>query len=141
MLSTRIINNFLTGFLLLLLLTGLSLQCGRRGPGRRRRPGKRTVLVYKQHVPNVSENTIGASGDPDGKITRNDARFKDLVKNENPNIIFKDEEGTGSDQLMTQVWFIVFTLAFSNLWIFFSKYFFNFFNENDKSDFYLITHN
>lgn len=102
MLSTRIINNSLTGFLLLLLLTGLSLQCGRRGPGRRRRPGKRTVLVYKQHVPNVSENTIGASGDPDGKITRNDARFKDLVKNENPNIIFKDEEGTGSDQLMTQ---------------------------------------
>lgn len=101
MLSTRIINNSLTGFLLFLLLTGSSLQCG-RGPGRRQRPDKMTVLVYKQHVPNVSEKSIGGSGVPEGKITRNDARFKDLVKNENPNIIFKDEEGTGADLLMTQ---------------------------------------
>ncbi|VDI48924.1 sonic hedgehog protein-like [Mytilus edulis] len=103
MLSNRIINNTLTGYFVLFLLIGSSLQCGpTRGPGRRRRPGKMTVLVYKQHVPNVSENTIGASGVPEGKISRNDPRFKDLVKNENPNIIFKDEEGTGSDRLMTQ---------------------------------------
>ena len=108
MLSNRIINNTLTGYFVLFLLIGSSLQCGpTRGPGRRRRPGKMTVLVYKQHVPNVSENTIGASGVPEGKISRNDPRFKDLVKNENPNIIFKDEEGTGSDRLMTQVCILI----------------------------------
>lgn len=104
MLSYRITNNILTGFFVFLLLVDSCLQCGpSRGSGSRRRPKIMTVLVYKQHVPNVSENTIGASGVPEGKITRNDARFKDLVKNENPNIIFKDEEGNGDDRLMTQV--------------------------------------
>ena len=94
----------LANVLVFLLLTGPSLQCGPgRGAGRRRRPRKMTPLVFKQHVPNVSENTLGASGQAEGKIDRGDPKFADLLENQNPDILFKDEEGTGDDRIMTQV--------------------------------------
>lgn len=79
-----------------------------RGIGGPRRSRKISPLVFKQHVPNVSENTLGASGLEEGKITRYDAKFKNLVPNYNKDIIFKDEEGTGSDRLMSQVRLINF---------------------------------
>lgn len=102
--SQALLSALQAAVLAFLILTGPSLQCASpRGSGRRHRTGNRTPLVYKQHVPNVSENTLGASGLAEGRISKEDPRFKKLVTNDNPDIIFRDEEGDGTDRIMTQV--------------------------------------
>lgn len=50
-------------------------------------------------VPNKSEaTTVGAAT---SKIIRGTPEFAALVKNTNADIVFKDEEGTGADRMMT----------------------------------------
>jgi len=80
------------------------LTCGPgRGSGQRRGRGKMTPLVFKQHVPNVSENTLGASGPAEGSVSRSDRRFDDLVVDNNPDIVFKNRRGTNDDRIMSRV--------------------------------------
>ena len=63
------------------------------------RPGGDALKVGDM-VPDISE--ISASGAIAKKIRRSDPEFASLVSNSNAAIVFKDEEGTGADRMMTQ---------------------------------------
>ncbi len=57
-------------------------------------------LTEGQRVPNTSERE--SSGPLVKKIRREDPEFSQLVTNQNALIVFKDEEGTGADRLMSR---------------------------------------
>ena len=57
-------------------------------------------LVVGQKVPNIPE--AQASGAFTARIFRDTAQFNLLVKCEDERIVFKDEEGTGADRMMTE---------------------------------------
>lgn len=78
-----------------------SLSCGSRTGYGARNPG--SPLMLYQCVPDLSENSQAASGPAKGKITRNSPEFEKLEPCYNTAIIFKDEEGTGADRLMSKV--------------------------------------
>lgn len=87
----------------LLIFTSHRMTDACRGPGLRygtRHPHKSGVpLKLGQRIPNISEKTIGASGPAEGRITKSDKRYKDLVTNVNPNIVFRN----GVDNRMSRV--------------------------------------
>ncbi|XP_011205345.2 protein hedgehog [Bactrocera dorsalis] len=101
--SRRLTLRSLCAVLLICTLFTAAEGCGPgRGIGGPRKYRKLTPLVFKQHVPNMSERTLGASGLNEGPIKKNSPKFKDLVPNYNSDIIFKDDEGTGADRLMSR---------------------------------------
>lgn len=62
-------------------------------------PAANDDLSLGQKIPNASETaTCGALVK---KIKRTDPEFTTLVSNQNANIVFKDEEGTGADRMMS----------------------------------------
>ncbi|KRX91161.1 Desert hedgehog protein A [Trichinella pseudospiralis] len=62
---------------------------------------KHYPLVYNERFPNEPENAPGSAGAAELRIRRSDPGFKRLVQNNNPDIIFRDEENTGADRMMT----------------------------------------
>jgi hypothetical protein len=56
-------------------------------------------LTIGQMVPAQSENSV--VGAITKVVSRNDPEFAALVSNTNADIVFKDEEGTGADRMMT----------------------------------------
>ncbi|PRD29100.1 UNVERIFIED_CONTAM: hh [Trichonephila clavipes] len=79
-----------------------------------RRRGTRTgsPLVYKEHIPSTVEFSYAASGPPQGKITRHDPEFRDLILNYSKDVVFKDDEGDASDRVMSVVSYIIFIAFF-----------------------------
>jgi Hedgehog amino-terminal signalling domain len=57
------------------------------------------VLVLGQKVPAKSE--VAACGAIRKPIKRADPEFATLVRNDNPDIVFKDEEGSAADRIMS----------------------------------------
>lgn len=102
-LISNVVQNANYGLVVWLLLVQMTLGCG---PGRGigyKRQRKLTPLVFKEHSPNMPESTYGASRQIEGAISRDSPNFTNLVPNYNNDIVFKDDEGTGADRLMSQV--------------------------------------
>ena len=96
-------RKMILNFVLWFLLVGVGYPCS---PGRhygyRNHASKELIPLRKgQFVPNLSENTIGASGPKEGKILPGSPAFHNLVQNYNTMIVFSDKHGYG--RLMTQV--------------------------------------
>lgn len=90
-------------------LLNFSYSCGGNSYHRRRNRDK-TPLQLKQRVPNVAEFSNAASGAPLGKIKHPRGKNSSLVPCYNTNVVFKDDEGTGADRLMSRVSFFSFCL-------------------------------
>ncbi|MGD8859535.1 MAG: hypothetical protein PVI30_05945 [Myxococcales bacterium] len=62
-------------------------------------PAPRPVLKLGQKVPDASETSV--VGEATGGIKRGTPAFEALVRNDNPDILYKDEEGSDADLMMT----------------------------------------
>jgi hypothetical protein len=59
----------------------------------------RQRLSVRQHYPNADERS--AVGPLAGRVLRGSPAFQRLVRCDSPLIVFKDEEGSGADRMMT----------------------------------------
>ena len=89
----------------------LSVPCGPGATVDRGRFDKPFVLF--QRMPDIPEESVGASGSFRSVTTRDSPKFQKLVKNYNPGIVFEDEEKSGADRIMTRV--RIFRQGFSPL--------------------------
>jgi hypothetical protein len=79
---------------------------GTCGPGRanmERKKGGMSALELRSQVPDADENSIQASGKANGRVKRGTAEYDALITNTNPDIIFKEDVGTGDNRRMTKV--------------------------------------
>ena len=74
-------------------------ETGRRFAGTWFAAARDPDLALGDKVPAKSE--VDACGEIKKKIKRADPEFADLVSNTNADIVFKDEEGTGADRMMS----------------------------------------
>ncbi|XP_068669980.1 sonic hedgehog protein-like [Montipora foliosa] len=99
------ISKYIISYHLIALLVAAhlkcSLSCGSRSGVGSKDPRKERLMLH-QCVPDVIETSQMGSGPPKGKITRNSPEFEKLEPCYNTAIIFKDEEGTGADRLMSK---------------------------------------
>ncbi|MEM8970606.1 MAG: hypothetical protein AAGD43_00890 [Pseudomonadota bacterium] len=65
-------------------------------------PVIRSDADFKEGEKEPNKPEQDASGKIDKKIKRDDPEFKKLKKNMNSKIVFKDEEGTGADRMMSK---------------------------------------
>jgi hedgehog signaling domain-containing protein len=79
-------------------VAALVLSCDSLGPaaGLSRATGQ---LQLGEQVPRINEQD--AIGSVVARVSRTTPGFRALVQNRNPDIIFKDEEATGADRMMT----------------------------------------
>jgi len=62
-------------------------------------------LLRDERRPDLSEESVGASGPREGPIYRGTARFKRLVRNYNPDVDFKNADRNPNVRIMSKVWF------------------------------------
>lgn len=86
-------------FITLQLSFKLAYSCGPGPGGYWKRAGK--PLVLYERAPKLGELSEGGSGPAKGKIRRNTPEFEKLKTVWNTDIVFKDEERSGADRIMT----------------------------------------
>lgn len=85
---------------LALALVTACVEAGGPLPDASKRRSAERGLERGEHLPAAPETeTVGAIT---AVVTRQSPRFAELVRSEHRDIVFKDEEGTGADRLMTR---------------------------------------
>lgn len=63
----------------------------------------KTPMKFRQRIPDTDEVSIVASGEYVGPVERGSKAYKELEKNYNPDIVFRNDEKNDDDRRMTKV--------------------------------------